>query len=171
MNKRIPPVLVVLALASTVVAQQPAVTATELVEQFKNTSVFWKQFNVGKQLVALHDSSVLQTLEPYLKDNDRHLRGNVAFVFESLGDHRGFDVIKAILDDRSDRTGGQGRPGGHWSLPGQISADRYYAAHLFGDLKDKRAVPILVPLLNDPEVCYVAPWSLGEIGDKSASVR
>jgi HEAT repeat protein len=50
----------------------------------------------------------------------------------------------------------------------QISADRYYAAHLFGDLKDARAMPILVPLLNDREVQYIVPWSLGEIGDKTA---
>jgi len=46
--------------------------------------------------------------------------------------------------------------------------DRYYAAHVFGDLKDVRAVLILVPLLKDEEVKEIVPWSLGEIGDKSA---
>ena len=57
---------------------------------------------------------------------------------------------------------------GHPSLALQIRADRYYAAHLFGDLKDGRAGPILVPLLKDDEVKEVVPWSLGEICDKSA---
>jgi HEAT repeat protein len=50
----------------------------------------------------------------------------------------------------------------------QVAADRYYAAHLLGDLKDPRAVPILVPLLNDTEVNHIVPWALGEIGDKRA---
>ena len=31
-----------------------------------------------------------------------------------------------------------------------------------------RAVPILIPLLRDEEIKEVVPWSLGEIGDKSA---
>ena len=59
---------------------------------------------------------------------------------------------------------GAGQP----SVSEQIRDDRYYAAHLFGDLKDSRAVPILVPFLKDKEVNSVVPWSLGEIGDKSA---
>ena len=70
---------------------------------------------------------------------------------------------------------GQGipSPGGFGERPEaiserQISADRYYAAHLLGDLKDPRAVAILVPLLNDPEVNDMVPWSLGQIGDRSA---
>jgi hypothetical protein len=37
-----------------------------------------------------------------------------------------------------------------------------------GDLRDPRAVPILVPLLKDQDVNYIVPWSLGEIGDRSA---
>ena len=36
------------------------------------------------------------------------------------------------------------------------------------DLKDPRAIPILVSLLHDPEVNHIVPWSLGNIGDKSA---
>ena len=37
-----------------------------------------------------------------------------------------------------------------------------------GDLRDPRAVPILVPLLKDTEVNSIVPWSLGQIGDKRA---
>ncbi len=100
--------------------------------------------------------------------DDRHLRGNAAFIYARLGDTRGFDVITAILRDYAERPEGQGIPGSRWSLRGQILADRYYAAHLLGDLKDHGAVPILVPLLNDPDVNYIVPWSLGQIGDRSA---
>ena len=55
-----------------------------------------------------------------------------------------------------------------WSLQAEIAGDRYYAAHLLGDFKDPRAVPILVPLLKDTEINQIVPWSLGQIGDASA---
>ena len=150
-------------------AQHPSDATSGLVEQFKNTTIFWKQFEVAKQIVARHDKSVLQELEPWLSNEDMHLRGNAAFIFASLGDDRGFQVIKAILENRSPkravfRTDDAGRPSNEL----QIREDRYYAAHLFGDLKDVRAVPILVPLLRDEQVKEVVAWSLGEIGDKSA---
>src|SRR5437764_1324303 len=112
---------------------------------------------------------VLQPLESWLGNEDMHRRGNAAFIFASLGDDRGFQVIKALLEDRSAKRAvfeidSTGRP----SLGRQIREDRYYAAHLLGDLKDPRAVPMLVPLLKDEEVNLIVPWSLGEIGDKSA---
>jgi HEAT repeat protein len=50
----------------------------------------------------------------------------------------------------------------------QITADRYYAAHLLGDLKDPRAVRVLVALRDEPEINYIVPWSLGGIRDKRA---
>lgn len=150
-------------------AKHPSERTSELAEQFKTTATFWKQFEVAKQIVALHDKSVLQELEPWLSNEDMHLRGNAAFIFASLGDDRGFQVIKAILENRSHkravfRIDDAGRP----SPELQIREDRYYATHLFGDLKDVRAVPILVPLLKDEDVKEAVPWSLGEIGDKSA---
>jgi HEAT repeat protein len=126
--------------------------------------VFWRQFEVAKAIVAANDISVLPKLQSWLTHEDRHLRGNAAFIYAGLGDPRGFDVIVAILGDRSERPQAQGIPGGRWSLPGQIRADRYYAAHLLGDLKEPLAVPILVSLLNDTDVAYIVPWSLGQIG-------
>jgi HEAT repeat protein len=152
-------------------AQQKNPSATELLDQFKNEKVFWRQLEVAKKIVALHDTGVLPKLVSWLNHDDRHLRGNAAFIFAGLGDDRGFEVINAILEDRSDRPQGQGQ--GFVSnvlhnVEQQIHADRYYAAHLFGDLKDGRAVPILVPLLSDKEVQDIVPWSLGEIGDSRA---
>ena len=152
----------------TLSSGQKNISAAELVEQFKSNHSFWEQFEVAEKLAKLGDKSVLSKLEPYLTDEDRHVRGNSAFVFAALGDDRGFEAIVAILTDRSNRGEGQGIPGGGWSLTAQIASDRYYAAHLLGDLKNSRAVPILVPLLMDHDVEMIVPWALGEIGDKSA---
>lgn len=77
-------------------------------------------------------------------------------------------TIAAILADRSPRSPGQGMSGGNWSVRAQIRADRYYAAHLLGDLKDPRGVELLVPLLNDADVDHTVPRSLAEIGDARA---
>jgi hypothetical protein len=146
-----------------------AETASGLLEQFENTTVFWEQFLVAKKIVALHDKSVLPHLEPWLRCEDMRRRGNAAFVFARLGDDRGFQIIKAILEDRSTkRAVFEIDSAGHPSPRQQIRADRYYAAHLFGDLRDVRAVPILIPLLKDEEVKLIVPWSLEEIGDTSA---
>lgn len=141
----------------------------ELVEQFENTTVFWEQFEVAKKIVALHDKNVLLRLEPWLRCEDMRRRGNAAFIFARLGDDRGFQTIVSILDDRSIKRAIEARDDtGEPSPKMQIRDDRYYAAHLLGDLKDKRAVPILIPLLKDEDVNDIVAWSLGEIGDKSA---
>jgi HEAT repeat protein len=143
-----------------------------LVEQFKNEKVFWRQFEIAKEIVKRHDASVLASLEDWLSHEDRHIRGNVAFIFGRLGDARGLQVITDILADRSERPEGQGlgiAPGdGKYHLERQISADRYYAAHLLGDLGDPQAIPVLVPLLKDPETNSVVPWALGQIGGRLA---
>jgi len=152
-------------------AQYPSQSSSDLVEQFESTKIFWKQLEVAKKIVALHERSVLEHLQPWLNNEDMRRRGNAAFIFARLGDDRGFQVIKAILEDRSAKRAvfendDTGRP----SVGLQIRADRYYAAHLLGDVKDPRAVPVLVSLLKDKdeEVKLIVPWSLGEIGEKSA---
>ena len=146
--------------------------AKQLLDQFKGTEVFWQQFEVAKKLVALHDVQVLQELTGWLNHEDRHLRGNAAFIFAGLGDKRGLEVISAMLTDTSDRAKGSGiataPSDGRFSLAAQIQADRYYAVHLLGALKDPRALPILVPLLGDDNVNYKVAWALGEIGGRAA---
>jgi HEAT repeat protein len=137
-------------------------------EIFGAEKVFWRQFEIGKALAAANDRGAIAELEPWLRHDDRHLRGNVAFVLGQLGDPRGFDTVAAILEDRSPRSSGQGIPGGNWTVQAQIRADRYYAAHLLGDLKDPRGVELLIPLLNDEDVDDVVPWSLAEIGERRA---
>jgi len=150
-------------------AQYPNESVSDLVEQFETTKVFWKQFEVAKKIVALQDRSVLEHLQPWLNNEDMHRRGNAAFIFAKLGDDRGFQVITAILEDRSSqRAVFEIDDAGHPNLGRQIGADRYYAAHLLGDVRDPRAVPVLVPLLKDEEVKFIVPWSLAAIGEKSA---
>src|SRR5262249_27319040 len=148
-------------------------TTDDLVRQFTSEKVFWKQLEIAKKIVASHDRSVLSDLEKYLKDDDRHVRGNAALVFAGLGDPRGFSVLAYILEDRSDRPEGQGQPvassDGRYHVAQQIRADRYYAVHLFGLLKDPRAVSLLVPLIGDTDLKYNVPWALGEIGDPRAA--
>jgi HEAT repeat protein len=146
--------------------------ATPLLEQFKSEEVFWRQLEIAKKLVAAKDASVLRDLADGLHHEDRHLRGNVAFIFASFGDDRGFDVICKILEDRSDRPEGQGiavaSSDGRYHVEQQIKEDRYYAVHLLGELKDLRAVPVLIPLLKDEDLNFKIPWALAEIGDKRA---
>lgn len=147
-------------------------SAAQLLDQFKTNTFFLDQFEVAKKIVAIHDPSVLPELAGWLSHEDRHIRADVAFIFASLGDDRGFRVIEAMLTDRSDRPEGQGSEGvSHnvgYNVERQIKADRCYALYVLGKLKDKRAFPVLVPLLKDEEVnCEVAS-ALGEIGDKRA---
>jgi HEAT repeat protein len=141
----------------------------ELLARFKGQKEFSQQMETGRALADTGDRSAIRELEPWLAAEDRHLRGNAAFVLARLGDSRGFDVIAQILADRSPRPVGQGIPIAvrDWSTA-QIAADRYYAAHLLGDLKDRRGVPLLIRLLDDPVVRNVVPWSLAEIGDARA---
>jgi HEAT repeat protein len=140
-----------------------------LVREFNGSQYFWQQLEVAQKLVARNDRKVLSQIQPCLNNEDRHLRGNAAFVFAGFGDERGFKVIDDILMDRSSpRPEGQGIPGGGWALAAQIKADRYYAVHLLGLLKNPRPLPVLIPLLKDNEINYKVAWALGEIGDKAA---
>ena len=128
-------VVVVLLLPSPhIIHGQQRPPVSELLHQFEGERVFWRQFDVAQAIVAASDTSVLPYLEPWLTHPDRHLRGNAAFIFARLGDPRGFDVIVAILGDRSEirqveKISSVGKP---W-IQGQIAEDRYYAAHLLGD--------------------------------------
>jgi HEAT repeat protein len=165
----------ILALASPGLdrAQQPP-PAVALLQQFESARYFWQQLEVAKAIVATKDASILPKLELWLTRSDRCMRSNAAFVFASLGDPRGFDVITAILNDRSDRPivpGGFPYEGPHTHeglLKAQIRADRTCAVGALANLKDPRAVPILVPLLRDADINWTVTSSLGQIGDQSA---
>jgi len=157
-------ILVVLALcAPGLVEAQTGQSVDNLVKEFETAEFFWRRFEVAKKIVARGDKSALPALESWLSNEDRHERCVAAFVFAGLGNGRGLEVIIAVLNDMSDRSD-TGVVSGNWSLRAQIRSDRYYAVHVLGALKDKRAVPILVPLLQDEQINYNVAWALGEIG-------
>ena len=147
-------------------------SAAALIEQFRDEKVLWKQLDIAKTIASKHDASVLPLIADWLSHPDRHVRGNVAFIFASLGDPRGLQTIVDILADRSERSEGQGIPtapgDGRYRFERQVAADRYYAAHLLGDVRDPRGVAVLIPLLDDSETQSIVPWSLGQIGDRRA---
>jgi HEAT repeat protein len=155
--------LLIVLIGSRVLARLNAMDASsaaaQLVDKFNHAEYFWQQLETAKEMVSARNTNVLSLLADGLTNEDRHVRGNVSFVFAGLGDERGFETLRKILTDQSARPEGQG-VNGNWTLRAQIKSDRYYAVHLFGDLKDPRAVPILIPLLNDPDVSYIVPWSL-----------
>jgi hypothetical protein len=146
----------------------PVAISQSPLERFTRTPTL----DVAIEIVARGDASVLPQLVPYLSHDDRRIRGNAAFVFAGFNDDRGFDTIVAILEDRTYRPRGQGDPAlfgdGRFSIATQIREDRYYAAHLLGDIRDPRGVPLLLPLLGDQDVNYIVPWALGEIGGPAA---
>jgi hypothetical protein len=143
-----------------------------LIEQFRNEKVFWRQFEIAKEIIKRHDASVLSTLADWLNHEDRHIRGNVAFIFGRLGDARGLQVITDILNDRSDRPEAEGLGTGlrdrKYHVELQIREDRYYAAHLLGELDDPEAVPVLISFLKDLDTNFAVSWALGQIGDRRA---
>ena len=156
-------------------SQQRASTVESLLRRFTDEPVFWRQFEVAKELATLQDPRVIVALEPLLKAEDRHVRGNAAFVVARLGDPRGLATINGILADRSDRPLGQGGPTApsnpaqtRWWTRSQIRADRYHAVHMLGELRDRRGVDVLVGVLGDPDVNHHAAWALGLIGDTRA---
>lgn len=149
-------------------AEMQALSANELLGRFKREKLFFLQFDLGRALAATGDRRAIVELESWLTLDDRHARGNAAFVLARLGDPRGFETIAQILSDRSPRPIVPGALAAPGVMSQQIASDRYYAAHLLGDLKDPRGVPLLVPLLDDEDVNWIVPWSLGRISDPRA---
>jgi HEAT repeat protein len=165
---RSPVALILAAFSLSAACFAQSQEAAALVREFAAGEVFYKQLETAQKIAALRDPAVLPQLEPWLSNEDRHIRANAALIFGSLGDPRGFAAITAILGDYSHRPEGQGIPGCCFSVPAQIRSDRYYAVHVLGVLKDPRAVPVLIPLLADPDVNYNVPWALEQIGDRAA---
>jgi HEAT repeat protein len=160
--------LIVVAVVPAQVVAQRQSPVDSLLAEFHRPQYFWQQLEVAKRPVSAGDRRAIELVEPLVTHEDRHLRGNAAYVLAGLGEARGFDVLAAILSDRSERPIGQGIPGGNMTVGHQITADRYYAVHLLGELGSGRAVDVLLPLLADAEVNYKVAWALGKIGDPRA---
>jgi HEAT repeat protein len=175
--------LAAITVSLCVSAASPEVS--QLISQFQAEPYFWKQNEIANEIAKVATVDDLSLLEPWLTHEDRHIRGNVAYLFAKLGDGRGLATIEDILVDNSaDRhvewQGGSlvstGNPEEAMAaflrspaaLRAQIKTDRYYAVHLLGELRDRRAVDVLISLLDHDDVNYNAAWALGEIGDARA---
>jgi hypothetical protein len=145
-----------------------ALSSAELIDRFRREKEYFRQFDLARALAATGARDAIGALEGWLTHEDRHLRGNAAFVLGRLGDPRGFQTIAAMLADHSPRPRGQGGPPVTDNPRAQIRADRYWAAHLLGDLKDPQGVPLLISLLSDTDTNYIAQWALAGIGDRRA---
>ncbi len=158
---------------------------TQLIDRFQTESVFWKQQEIANEIAKVATPADLSSVEPWLSHKDRRVRGNAAYLFALLGDQRGLATIEGILADNSpDRhvewqgssflfTGNAEDAMERFlrspaALRAQIVSDRYYAVHLLGRLRDRRAVGMLIPLLDDNDINYNVAWALGEIGDARA---
>lgn len=143
-------------------------TVDDLIEAFSSAAYSWQQEKVARELVALGDTKIIPKMEKYLDTKDRRRRCNVALVLAGLGDKRGLAIIIKELEDKEARPTDLRRSDGKPYPEGQIRADRYYAALLLGQLRNKEAVPALIEATKDRNINYRAAISLGEIGDKSA---
>ena len=158
---------------------------SQLIEGFKAESVFWKQQAIANEIAKVATADDLSSLEPWLGHKDRRVRGNAGYLFAQLGDQRGLATIEGILADESPDRRVEWQGGSFIStgnaeeamekflrspaaLRAQIVTDRYYAVHLLGKLRDRRAVEVLIPLLDDDDIDYNVAWALGEIGDARA---
>ena len=150
----------------------PAVASKvdNLVEAFTEVQYFWQQLEIASQIGELGDKSAIQKLEGQLISQDRATRCNAGLALARLGDDRGITVIIAELKDKGPRParGGKIRSDGEPDDRGQLRQDRYYAAHVLGVLKDKRAIPILLEYVDDEDVNAALPWTFGQVGDKRA---
>lgn len=103
---------------------QRAALLPELLDKFREAPDFLEQLEIAQQIVELGNDGALSALEECLHHEDRHIRGNAAYVFAKFGDVRGLRTLFEILDDRSDRPFGQGIPG--VVLGPHTSADRWW---------------------------------------------
>src|SRR5688572_10809805 len=108
-------------------------------------------------------------LAAMIKSPDRSVRCNAGLVLARLGDDRGLAAVVAELNDAAPRPApGRTRSDGKPDVSGQVRQDRYYAAHVLGEMRDKRAVPALVATFDNPDLAFKAAYSLGQIGDAAA---
>lgn len=167
MKIQLPSILLALFLSTGVCLAQ---SAAELLQEFKTAEYSFQQAKIGEKLANLNDKSVVPALLALLKSNDRAVRCNAGYVLSRLGEERGLLAILAELQDRQPRpTRGESCNGCKTEFsPAQIEQDRYYAAHVLGQLGDARAVPALVEVLQGDSLNYQAALVLGRLGDARA---
>jgi len=174
------PTLALLLVSLPVLAQPDPTSGTSqadtarLIGEYSTAQYFWQQTDVARKLIATGDGRVIAAIQPYRETNDRRRRCNAAFVLAGLGDERGAVILVSELEDTAPGSRAiepdfiAGNPSPENLAIQQVRSDRYFAALLLGELREKSAVPALVAATRDKSINYVAATSLGEIGDASA---
>jgi hypothetical protein len=152
----------------------PSANIAGLIDEFSNAKYFWQQTDIARELIATGDGSVIAAIQPYLQTDDRRRRCNASFVLAGLGDERGTIILISELEDtepgsRIVEDGPTAGPSLASRGVQQVRSDRYFAALLLGELREKAAVPALIAATRDEAINYQAAISLGEIGDTSAA--
>ena len=118
----------------------------DLLREFKEEKVFWRQNEVGRKLIAIGDKSIVPEIAQMLTSEDRHARCNAGWVLAGLGDERGLPAVLAELKNTSEgdrRTeGGRIRSDGKPDTRGQVTSDRYYAAWVLEKIGDRLPYPL-----------------------------
>jgi HEAT repeat protein len=146
-------------------------STAELLAAFRAAGNSIGQQEAAAALLKADDrKAVIEAMLPLLDATDRRTRCNAGWILGAFGDARGFDAVLKELQDAVPRAVQQGRirSDGRPDFQGQVTSDRYYAIHILGELKDRRAVPALVAVLNDPVLDYQAAIALGKIGSRDA---
>ena len=147
---------------------------TRLLSEYATAEYFWQQTDIARKLIATGDRQIIAAIQPYLETNDRSRRCNAAFVLAGLDDERGAVILISELQDTVPGTRAVGsvdfvgNPSAEALAMRQMVQDRYFAALLLGELRERSAVPALVAVTHDDSINYRAAESLGEIGDASA---
>jgi HEAT repeat protein len=145
-----------------------AETADQLLQKFEAAESSWRQAEVARALVALGDTKVIPRIAAQLESADRRRRCNAGLVLAGLSDERGLKAILRELGDTGPRPTNLIRSDGKSNPEGQIREDRYYAALLLGEIREKGAVPALIEATADSTINDQAAISLGQIGDRRA---
>ena len=87
----------------------------------KREQVSRRQFEIAEALAAANNRRAIAELETRSTHDDRHLRGNVAFVLGGPGDPRGSRHHRDTPDRPRVRLAAQ--PFGRWTVEAQIRTD------------------------------------------------
>jgi len=143
-------------------------STSDLLRRFEEAEYSWQQGEIADRLVTAGDRSIIPRIEELARVSDRKRRCNAAFVLDGLGDARGMAILIAELQDTRPRAVNPAERRGNGGAEQQVRSDRYYCVHLLGRIGRDEAIPALMELLKDEQLCYVAAYSLGNLGVSEA---
>ena len=90
------------ASAGSLCASAASPEVSQLIRKFQGEeSGFVDHVEIANEIAKVATLDDVSSLEPWLAHEDRHVRGNAAYLFAKLGDRRGLATIEGILTDYS----------------------------------------------------------------------